>query len=29
MSFLVHNTPIIPVFVKKEYLYDLEKDMEN
>tara|TARA_A100001035_G_scaffold270992_1_gene258652 strand:- start:24 stop:683 length:660 start_codon:yes stop_codon:yes gene_type:complete len=25
MAFLVHNLPIIPVFVKKEYLYDLEK----
>jgi len=25
MSFLVCNTPIIPVYVKKEYLYDLEK----
>ena len=25
MAFLVHNTPIIPVYVKKEYLYDLEK----
>ena len=25
MSFLVHNTPLIPVYVKKEYLYDLEK----
>ena len=25
MAFLVHNVPIIPVYVKKEYLYDLEK----
>ena len=25
MAFLVQNTPIIPVYVKKEYLYDLEK----
>jgi len=25
MAFLVHNLPPIPVYVKKEYLYDLEK----
>lgn len=25
MSFLVHPLPPVPVFVKKEYLYDLEK----
>ena len=25
MAFLVHNVFIIPVYVKKEYLYDLEK----
>ena len=25
MSFLVHPLPPIPVYVKKEYLYDLEK----
>ena len=25
MAFLVHNVPIIPVYVKKEYLYDLKK----
>ena len=25
MAFLVHNLPPVPVFVKKEYLYDLEK----
>ena len=22
---MVHNVPIVPVYVKKEYLYDLEK----
>ena len=25
MAFLVHNLPIVPVFVRKEYLYDLKK----
>ena len=25
MAFLVHPLPPIPVYVKKEYLYDLEK----
>ncbi len=25
MSFLIHNLPLINVFVRKEYLYDLEK----
>ena len=25
MAFMVHNVPIVPVYVKKEYLYDLEK----
>lgn len=25
MAYLIHPTPLIPVFVRKEYLYDLEK----
>ena len=25
MAFLVHPLPPVPVYVKKEYLYDLEK----
>ena len=25
MAFLIHNSPLVSVHVKKEYLYDLEK----
>ena len=29
MSFLVANLPVTPVWVKKEYLYDLEIDVRE